>query len=216
MVGLSLHRDGSIGAPPREGDVYVFGQPPPVSGGHRRLEDSCRHLWRRTPKPTSPCSTIVLHLVPGAFASSRSSHPPASRCRRSAARPDIGDHARGGGDRASRLRTSTPSLPRSRPRRHSASTTSRRSLRTSPQSSARRRLALSRRPALPRRSDLPAHVVADGRDHGIPSRVSRASSCEATKRAHSSPTRSTRPGLAVRTARSFFCASSRSAGSSAG
>jgi TonB family protein len=25
----SLHRSGSIGAPPREGDIYVFGQPPP-------------------------------------------------------------------------------------------------------------------------------------------------------------------------------------------
>ena len=30
MVASSLHRDGSIGAPPREGDVYVFGQPPPA------------------------------------------------------------------------------------------------------------------------------------------------------------------------------------------
>jgi hypothetical protein len=25
-----LHRDGSIGAPPREGDIYVFGEPPPA------------------------------------------------------------------------------------------------------------------------------------------------------------------------------------------
>jgi TonB family protein len=29
MQFSSLHRDGSIGAPPREGDVYVFGEPPP-------------------------------------------------------------------------------------------------------------------------------------------------------------------------------------------
>jgi TonB family protein len=29
MLVSSLHRDGSIGAPPREGDVYVFGEPPP-------------------------------------------------------------------------------------------------------------------------------------------------------------------------------------------
>ncbi len=29
MQFSSLHRDGSIGAPPREGDIYVFGEPPP-------------------------------------------------------------------------------------------------------------------------------------------------------------------------------------------
>ncbi|HEY8088294.1 MAG TPA: TonB-dependent receptor, partial [Polyangiaceae bacterium] len=29
MQTSSLHRAGSIGAPPREGDVYVFGEPPP-------------------------------------------------------------------------------------------------------------------------------------------------------------------------------------------
>jgi TonB family protein len=28
-LASTLHRSGSIGAPPREGDVYVFGQPPP-------------------------------------------------------------------------------------------------------------------------------------------------------------------------------------------
>ncbi len=32
-VASTLHRDGSIGAPPREGDVYVFGQPPPSQVG---------------------------------------------------------------------------------------------------------------------------------------------------------------------------------------
>jgi TonB family protein len=30
MQVSSLHRSGSIGAPPREGDVYVFGEPPPA------------------------------------------------------------------------------------------------------------------------------------------------------------------------------------------
>ena len=30
MQVSTLHRSGSIGAPPREGDVYVFGQPPPA------------------------------------------------------------------------------------------------------------------------------------------------------------------------------------------
>jgi TonB family protein len=30
MQVASLHRSGSIGAPPREGDVYVFGEPPPA------------------------------------------------------------------------------------------------------------------------------------------------------------------------------------------
>ncbi len=30
VLASKLHRDGSIGAPPREGDKYVFGQPPPT------------------------------------------------------------------------------------------------------------------------------------------------------------------------------------------
>jgi TonB family protein len=30
ITSSTLHRDGSIGAPPREGDKYVFGQPPPT------------------------------------------------------------------------------------------------------------------------------------------------------------------------------------------
>ena len=29
LVSSTLHRAGSIGAPPREGDIYVFGEPPP-------------------------------------------------------------------------------------------------------------------------------------------------------------------------------------------
>ena len=29
-LSSKLHRDGSIGAPPREGDIYVFGEPPPA------------------------------------------------------------------------------------------------------------------------------------------------------------------------------------------
>jgi len=29
LLSSSLHRDGSIGAPPREGDIYVFGEAPP-------------------------------------------------------------------------------------------------------------------------------------------------------------------------------------------
>ena len=50
---------GSIGAPPREGDIYVFGQPPPVAGQRRRLEDRRRHRSRLTPRRTSRCSTTA-------------------------------------------------------------------------------------------------------------------------------------------------------------
>jgi hypothetical protein len=60
-----LHRDGSIGAPPREGDVYVFGEPPPAKVN---FDD-----WKTTIGTIAPYAEADiallddrLHIVPGA------------------------------------------------------------------------------------------------------------------------------------------------------
>jgi TonB family protein len=60
----SLHRAGSIGAPPREGDIYVFGQPPP---SEINFDD-----WKTTIATVAPYAEAdiallddALHVVPG-------------------------------------------------------------------------------------------------------------------------------------------------------
>jgi TonB family protein len=60
-----LHRDGSIGAPPREGDLYVFGEPPP---SQVNSDD-----WRTTILTLGAFAELDasllddrLHIVPGA------------------------------------------------------------------------------------------------------------------------------------------------------
>jgi TonB family protein len=65
MMQSSLHRDGSIGAPPREGDIYVFGQPPPPQ---INSDD-----WQTTVASVAPYAEgdfaffdDTLHVVPGA------------------------------------------------------------------------------------------------------------------------------------------------------
>jgi TonB family protein len=72
LVGLDtefslsfLHRDGSIGAPPREGNLYVFGEPPP---GLVNNDD-----WKTTIGSFAPYAEADialfderLHIVPGA------------------------------------------------------------------------------------------------------------------------------------------------------
>jgi TonB family protein len=65
MSASSLHRDGSIGAPPREGDVYVFGQPPPAQVG---LDDWKTVIGTLAPYAEADISLIDdrLHVVPGA------------------------------------------------------------------------------------------------------------------------------------------------------
>ncbi len=88
MVASSLHRDGSIGAPPREGDIYVFGEPPP---GQVNTDD-----WKTLIGTLAPYGEIDisllddrLHVVPGArfepYITSTSKTIPAA-----GANPDVG------------------------------------------------------------------------------------------------------------------------------
>jgi TonB family protein len=72
MVGLDaemalsfLHRDGSIGAPPREGDVYVFGEPPPGQVG---VDDWKTSIGSFAPYAEVEVSALDdrLQIVPGA------------------------------------------------------------------------------------------------------------------------------------------------------
>jgi TonB family protein len=60
----SLHRSGSIGAPPREGDVYVFGQPPPERIG---IDDWTTMLGTFAPYVEADVSLVDdrLHVIPG-------------------------------------------------------------------------------------------------------------------------------------------------------
>ncbi len=65
MVTSSLHRDGSIGAPPREGDIYVFGQPPP---GQVNEDDWKAAIGTLAPYAEADISLVDdrLHIIPGA------------------------------------------------------------------------------------------------------------------------------------------------------
>ncbi len=65
LLVSSLHRSGSIGAPPREGDIYVFGEPPPPQIN----EDD----WQTTIASVAPYAEgdfafldDTLHIIPGA------------------------------------------------------------------------------------------------------------------------------------------------------
>jgi TonB family protein len=88
MVASSLHRDGSIGAPPREGDVYVFGQPPP---GQVNADDWKTAIGTLAPYTEVDISLVDdrLHIVPGArfepYITSTSKTLPTA-----AASPDLG------------------------------------------------------------------------------------------------------------------------------
>ncbi len=64
MLASSIHRDGSIGAPPREGDVYVFGQPPPSEVG---ADDWKTVVGSLAPYAEADISLLDddLHIVPG-------------------------------------------------------------------------------------------------------------------------------------------------------
>ena len=64
MQVSSLHRAGSIGAPPREGDIYVFGEPPPT-----QINDDD---WKTVIASVAPYAEgdfslldDTLHIVPG-------------------------------------------------------------------------------------------------------------------------------------------------------
>ncbi len=72
LVGLDaemslsfLHRDGSIGAPPREGDEYVFGEPPPSQVNN---DDWKTTIGSLAPYVEAEVSLFDdrLHIVPGA------------------------------------------------------------------------------------------------------------------------------------------------------
>jgi TonB family protein len=65
MVASSLHRDGSIGAPPREGDIYVFGEPPPAQVN---TDDWKTVIGSLAPYAEADISAFDdrLHLIPGA------------------------------------------------------------------------------------------------------------------------------------------------------
>jgi TonB family protein len=65
MVASSLHRDGSIGAPPREGDIYVFGEPPP---GQVNTDDWKTLIGTLAPYAELDISLLDdrLHILPGA------------------------------------------------------------------------------------------------------------------------------------------------------
>jgi TonB family protein len=65
MQFSSLHRDGSIGAPPREGDIYVFGEPPPGQVG---ADDWKTVIGTLAPYAEADITAFDdrLHLVPGA------------------------------------------------------------------------------------------------------------------------------------------------------
>jgi hypothetical protein len=60
----TLHRSGSIGAPPREGDIYVFGQPPP---GRIGIDDWSTVIGSVAPYVEADISLADdrLHIVPG-------------------------------------------------------------------------------------------------------------------------------------------------------
>jgi TonB family protein len=64
-VASSLHRDGSIGAPPREGDVYAFGEPPPAGVGG---DDWKTVIGSFAPYAEADVSLLDdrLHVIPGA------------------------------------------------------------------------------------------------------------------------------------------------------
>jgi TonB family protein len=88
MVASSLHRDGSIGAPPREGDLFVFGQPPP---GQVNADDWKTVIGTLAPYAEADISLVDdrLHIIPGArfepFITSTSKTLPTA-----ALSPDIG------------------------------------------------------------------------------------------------------------------------------
>ncbi|MGO9839454.1 MAG: TonB-dependent receptor domain-containing protein [Polyangiaceae bacterium] len=65
MQFASLHRDGSIGAPPREGDIYVFGEPPPGQVG---ADDWKTVIGTLAPYAEADITAFDdrLHVVPGA------------------------------------------------------------------------------------------------------------------------------------------------------
>jgi TonB family protein len=65
MQFASLHRDGSIGAPPREGDIYVFGEPPPGQVG---ADDWKTVIGSFAPYAEADITAFDdrLHVVPGA------------------------------------------------------------------------------------------------------------------------------------------------------
>jgi TonB family protein len=65
MQFSSLHRDGSIGAPPREGDIYVFGEPPPGQVG---ADDWKTVIGTLAPYAEADIAAFDerLHVVPGA------------------------------------------------------------------------------------------------------------------------------------------------------
>ncbi len=64
VLSSSLHRDGSIGAPPREGDVYVFGEPPPSEVNFDNWKTVVGSL---APYVEADASLLddTLHIVPG-------------------------------------------------------------------------------------------------------------------------------------------------------
>jgi hypothetical protein len=64
MQVSSLHRAGSIGAPPREGDIYVFGQPPPSQVSY---DDWNTVIASVAPYVEGDLSLLddALHIVPG-------------------------------------------------------------------------------------------------------------------------------------------------------
>jgi TonB family protein len=64
MQVSTLHRAGSIGAPPREGDIYVFGQPPPTQ---INFDDWKTVIASVAPYVEGDFSLLgdTLHVVPG-------------------------------------------------------------------------------------------------------------------------------------------------------
>jgi TonB family protein len=65
VVASSLHRDGSIGAPPREGDLYVFGEPPPAQVN---VDDWKTVIGSLAPYAEADIALFDdrLHVIPGA------------------------------------------------------------------------------------------------------------------------------------------------------
>jgi TonB family protein len=88
LVASTLHRDGSIGAPPREGDLYVFGEPPP---GQVNTDDWKTLIGTLAPYAELDISLLDdrLHILPGArfepYVTSTSKTIPAS-----GTNPDVG------------------------------------------------------------------------------------------------------------------------------
>jgi TonB family protein len=88
VVASSLHRDGSIGAPPREGDLYVFGEPPPAQVN---VDDWKTAIGSLAPYAEADISLFDdrLHVIPGArfepYITSTSKTVPAA-----GANPDVG------------------------------------------------------------------------------------------------------------------------------